>query len=42
VSQPGPRDWFFRLKRMLDSDVLLAGRGYWIEVPEDVVWTIVN
>ncbi len=42
VEEPDPSALPFCLKRMLDSDVLLAGRGYWVEVPEDVVWTIVN
>jgi len=42
VEEPDPLALPFCLKRMIDSDVLLAGRGYWIEVPEDVVWTIVN
>lgn len=42
VEEPDPLALPFCLRQMIDSDVLLAGRGYWIEVPEDVVWTIVN
>ncbi|MCK4444520.1 MAG: right-handed parallel beta-helix repeat-containing protein, partial [Thermoplasmata archaeon] len=30
------------LKALQDTDVLLAGRGYWIYVPVDVIWTISN
>ncbi len=42
VEEPDPLALPFCLKQMIDSDVLLAGRGYWIEVPEDTIWTIVN
>ncbi|MFQ6128044.1 MAG: hypothetical protein ACE5QW_03995, partial [Thermoplasmata archaeon] len=30
------------LRKMSDASMFLAGRGYWIEVPEDVVWTLAN
>ncbi|MFQ5909145.1 MAG: hypothetical protein ACE5IJ_00300 [Thermoplasmata archaeon] len=42
VEEPDPTALPFGLKDMLDTDAFLAGRGYWIEVPEDVVWTMVN
>ncbi|MEE9340385.1 MAG: hypothetical protein V3V21_01830, partial [Thermoplasmata archaeon] len=40
VEEPDPLALPYGLKKMLDTDVFLAGRGYWIEVPEDVVWTV--
>lgn len=30
------------LKEMQDSDILLAGEGYWVYVPSDVVWVLSN
>ncbi len=42
VEEPDPTALPYCLREMLGSDTFLAGRGYWIEVPEDVVWTIVN
>lgn len=40
VEEPDPTALPYGLRRMLDADVLSAGRGYWVEVPEDVVWTV--
>jgi thiol-disulfide isomerase/thioredoxin len=42
VEEPDPTALPYCLRKMTDSDAFLAGRGYWIEVPEDVTWTIVN
>jgi len=28
------------LRVLSDSDVLLAGRAYWVKVQADIVWTI--
>jgi parallel beta-helix repeat protein len=30
------------LREMFDSDILQAGEGYWIHVPLNVIWTVVN
>ena len=30
------------LREMLDSDILLAGEGYWVFVPANVFWTVQN
>ncbi|MFQ6106040.1 MAG: hypothetical protein ACE5QF_00410 [Thermoplasmata archaeon] len=42
VEEPNPMAPPYCLKEMLDTDAFLAGSGYWIEVPEDIVWTISN
>ncbi|TET90651.1 MAG: hypothetical protein E3J35_06125 [Methanomassiliicoccales archaeon] len=30
------------LRKLQDSDILLAGQGYWIQVPQDTIWTLTN
>lgn len=32
----------YRLRVLQDSDTLLAGEGYWIYVPSDIVWNLSN
>lgn len=39
---PDPLAAPFCLRKMLDSDAFVAGRGYWIEVPADVDWVVTN
>jgi parallel beta-helix repeat protein len=32
----------YLLRELQDSDILLAGEGYWIYVPVDAIWTVQN
>jgi thiol-disulfide isomerase/thioredoxin len=42
IEEPDPMAPPYCLRKMSDVDTLLTGRGYWIEVPDDVFWTLAN